>query len=99
MQALDFNPITVCYRFSQSSLRFSKCSVLSYSPALFCNDLMKELESNPITRIMWSSVKPMLMGKILYAPDSPAVRKIIRNVRELHTANAGGRLGMIHTIL
>uniref|UniRef100_A0A4W5LU81 ATP binding cassette subfamily A member 4 n=1 Tax=Hucho hucho TaxID=62062 RepID=A0A4W5LU81_9TELE len=45
----------------------------------FCNDLMKELESNPITRIMWSSVKPMLMGKILYAPDSPAARKIIRN--------------------
>uniref|UniRef100_A0A8C7Q917 ATP-binding cassette, sub-family A (ABC1), member 4a n=1 Tax=Oncorhynchus mykiss TaxID=8022 RepID=A0A8C7Q917_ONCMY len=45
----------------------------------FCNDLMKELESNPITRIMWSSVKPMMMGKILYAPDSPAVRKIIRN--------------------
>nr|XP_046148467.1 LOW QUALITY PROTEIN: retinal-specific phospholipid-transporting ATPase ABCA4a [Oncorhynchus gorbuscha] len=45
----------------------------------FCNDLMKELESNPITRIMWSSVKPMMMGKILYAPDSPAARKIIRN--------------------
>uniref|UniRef100_A0A673W8V3 P-type phospholipid transporter n=1 Tax=Salmo trutta TaxID=8032 RepID=A0A673W8V3_SALTR len=50
-----------------------------HTATLFCNDLMKELESNPITRIMWSSVKPMLMGKILYAPDSPAVRKIIRN--------------------
>ncbi|XP_072234331.1 retinal-specific phospholipid-transporting ATPase ABCA4a [Leuresthes tenuis] len=45
----------------------------------FCNDLMKELESNPATRIVWNSVKPMLMGQILYAPDSPAVRKIIRN--------------------
>uniref|UniRef100_A0A669DHE2 P-type phospholipid transporter n=1 Tax=Oreochromis niloticus TaxID=8128 RepID=A0A669DHE2_ORENI len=45
----------------------------------FCNDLMKELESNPATRIVWNSVKPMLMGRILYAPDSPAVRKIIRN--------------------
>uniref|UniRef100_A0A3Q1EAA0 ATP-binding cassette, sub-family A (ABC1), member 4a n=1 Tax=Acanthochromis polyacanthus TaxID=80966 RepID=A0A3Q1EAA0_9TELE len=45
----------------------------------FCNDLMKELESNPVTRIVWNSVKPMLMGRILYAPDSPAVRKIIRN--------------------
>lgn len=41
---------------------------------------MKELESNPATRIVWNSVKPMLMGQILYAPDSPAVRKIIRNV-------------------
>ncbi|KAE8280050.1 Retinal-specific ATP-binding cassette transporter [Larimichthys crocea] len=45
----------------------------------FCNDLMKELESNPATRIVWSSVKPMLMGQILYAPDSPAVRQIIQN--------------------
>uniref|UniRef100_A0A3P9BZ87 P-type phospholipid transporter n=1 Tax=Maylandia zebra TaxID=106582 RepID=A0A3P9BZ87_9CICH len=45
----------------------------------FCNDLMKELESNPATRIVWNSVKPMLMGRILYAPDSPAVRKIIQN--------------------
>uniref|UniRef100_A0A665X1X1 P-type phospholipid transporter n=1 Tax=Echeneis naucrates TaxID=173247 RepID=A0A665X1X1_ECHNA len=46
----------------------------------FCNDLMRELESNPATRIVWNSVKPMLMGQILYAPDSPAVRQIIRNV-------------------
>ncbi|CAB1457509.1 unnamed protein product [Pleuronectes platessa] len=45
----------------------------------FCNDLMKELESNPATRIVWNSVKPMLMGQILYAPDSPAVRQIIQN--------------------
>ncbi|KAM9332939.1 retinal-specific phospholipid-transporting ATPase ABCA4a [Pholidichthys leucotaenia] len=45
----------------------------------FCNDLMKELESNPSTRIMWNSVKPMLMGRILFAPNSPGVRKIIRN--------------------
>ncbi|XP_075869832.1 retinal-specific phospholipid-transporting ATPase ABCA4a [Nelusetta ayraudi] len=49
------------------------------STTSFCNDLMKELESNPATRIVWNSVKPMLMGQILYAPDSPAVRKIIRN--------------------
>ncbi|XP_067342054.1 retinal-specific phospholipid-transporting ATPase ABCA4a [Channa argus] len=45
----------------------------------FCNDLMRELESHPATRIVWKSVKPMLMGHILYAPDSPAVRRIIRN--------------------
>ncbi|XP_034561698.1 retinal-specific phospholipid-transporting ATPase ABCA4a [Notolabrus celidotus] len=45
----------------------------------FCNDLMRELESNPATRIVWNSVKPMLMGQILYAPDSPAARQIIIN--------------------
>ncbi|XP_029935000.1 retinal-specific phospholipid-transporting ATPase ABCA4a isoform X2 [Myripristis murdjan] len=49
----------------------------SASPS--CNDLMRELESNPATRIVWRAVKPMLMGQILYAPDSPAARQIIRN--------------------
>ncbi|XP_054620920.1 retinal-specific phospholipid-transporting ATPase ABCA4a isoform X2 [Dunckerocampus dactyliophorus] len=49
------------------------------STSPFCNDLMRELESNPASRIVWNSLKPMLMGKILYAPDSPAVRMIIRN--------------------
>ncbi|KAL2089373.1 hypothetical protein ACEWY4_014061 [Coilia grayii] len=45
----------------------------------FCNSLMQNLESNPITKIVWSSAKPLLMGKILYAPDSPAVRKILKS--------------------
>ncbi|XP_068199948.1 retinal-specific phospholipid-transporting ATPase ABCA4a isoform X2 [Antennarius striatus] len=49
------------------------------STTSFCNEWMSELESDPTTRIVWNSVKPMLMGQILYAPDSPAVRRIIRN--------------------
>uniref|UniRef100_A0A3Q1EF74 P-type phospholipid transporter n=1 Tax=Acanthochromis polyacanthus TaxID=80966 RepID=A0A3Q1EF74_9TELE len=48
----------------------------------FCNGLMETLESNPVTKIVWNSVKPLLMGKILYTPDSPAVRKILKSVRE-----------------
>lgn len=43
---------------------------------------MQTLESNPVTKIVWNSVKPLLMGKILYTPDSPAVRKILKSVRE-----------------
>uniref|UniRef100_A0A7N6FCY9 ABC transporter domain-containing protein n=1 Tax=Anabas testudineus TaxID=64144 RepID=A0A7N6FCY9_ANATE len=50
---------------------------LHYSP--FCNALMQTLESNPVTKIVWNSVKPLLMGKILYTPDSPAVRKILKS--------------------
>lgn len=45
--------------------------------------LMQSLESNPVTRMLWSSVKPLLMGKILYTPDSPAVRRILKSVRKL----------------
>uniref|UniRef100_A0A3P9LUM4 P-type phospholipid transporter n=1 Tax=Oryzias latipes TaxID=8090 RepID=A0A3P9LUM4_ORYLA len=61
----------------------------------FCNDLMRELESNPATRVMWNSVKPMLMGRILYAPDSPAVRRVIKNANttfeELERLRAMGK--------
>ncbi|KAI1236667.1 hypothetical protein IHE44_0014920 [Lamprotornis superbus] len=45
----------------------------------FCNALIQNLESSPLTKIAWSAVKPLLMGKILFAPDSPSVRKIIKN--------------------
>ncbi|XP_074544605.1 retinal-specific phospholipid-transporting ATPase ABCA4-like [Halichoeres trimaculatus] len=45
----------------------------------FCNALMQTLESNPITKIVWNSVKPLLMGKILYTPNSPAVHKILKS--------------------
>uniref|UniRef100_A0A8C4UM45 ATP binding cassette subfamily A member 4 n=1 Tax=Falco tinnunculus TaxID=100819 RepID=A0A8C4UM45_FALTI len=47
----------------------------------FCNALIQTLESNPLTKIAWSAVKPLLMGKILFAPDSPSVRQILKNVR------------------
>ncbi|XP_072275957.1 retinal-specific phospholipid-transporting ATPase ABCA4 isoform X2 [Pyxicephalus adspersus] len=44
----------------------------------FCNALMQTMESNPATKIAWSAMKPLLMGKILYTPDSPAVREILK---------------------
>uniref|UniRef100_A0AAY4D0I1 P-type phospholipid transporter n=1 Tax=Denticeps clupeoides TaxID=299321 RepID=A0AAY4D0I1_9TELE len=53
--------------------------VYDHTASPFCNDMMKELESSPVTRMVWNSVKPLLMGKVLYAPDSPAARQIIKN--------------------
>ncbi|XP_073427516.1 retinal-specific phospholipid-transporting ATPase ABCA4 [Dendrobates tinctorius] len=43
----------------------------------FCNALMQSMESNPVTKIAWSAMKPLLMGKILYTPDALAVREIL----------------------
>ncbi|XP_042675862.1 retinal-specific phospholipid-transporting ATPase ABCA4 isoform X2 [Centrocercus urophasianus] len=45
----------------------------------FCNELIQNLESNPLTKIAWSAVKPLLMGKILFAPNSPPIQQIIKN--------------------
>ncbi|XP_027128169.1 retinal-specific ATP-binding cassette transporter [Larimichthys crocea] len=57
----------------------SRNYVYDNSATPFCNSLMQTLESNPVTKIVWNSVKPLLMGKILYTPDSPAVRKILKS--------------------
>ncbi|KAJ8409561.1 hypothetical protein AAFF_G00229620 [Aldrovandia affinis] len=58
----------------------SACSyAYDHSATPFCNALMRNLESNPVTKIVWNSVKPLLMGKVLYAPDSPAVRQILKS--------------------
>lgn len=45
--------------------------------------MMQTMESNPVTKIAWSAVKPLLMGKILYTPDAPAIREILKHVRHL----------------
>uniref|UniRef100_A0A8B9F4L1 P-type phospholipid transporter n=1 Tax=Amazona collaria TaxID=241587 RepID=A0A8B9F4L1_9PSIT len=46
----------------------------------YCNELMKNLESSPLSRIIWRALKPLLIGKILYTPDTPSVRKVMTEV-------------------
>uniref|UniRef100_A0A8C3RCW2 P-type phospholipid transporter n=3 Tax=Neoaves TaxID=3078114 RepID=A0A8C3RCW2_9PASS len=55
-------------------------SPLYSSSAPYCNELMKNLESSPLSRIIWRALKPLLIGKILYTPDTPAVRKVMSEV-------------------
>lgn len=77
--------LEVFLAFSRTGWRLFHAAVFFFfpAPALFCNDLMEELELNPATRILWKSVKPLLMGQVLYAPDSPAVRQIVKNVSHM----------------
>lgn len=48
---------------------------------------MKGLESSPISRMIWRALKPLLMGKILYTPDTPATQRIIHEVRRAKMSN------------
>lgn len=41
---------------------------------------MRNMEASPISRMIWRALKPLLMGKILYTPHSPATQKIIHEV-------------------
>uniref|UniRef100_A0AAY5L571 ABC transporter domain-containing protein n=1 Tax=Esox lucius TaxID=8010 RepID=A0AAY5L571_ESOLU len=40
----------------------------------YCKSLVRSLESNPLSRIVWRGIKPLFTGKLLYTPDTPAVR-------------------------
>uniref|UniRef100_A0AAY4A4F8 P-type phospholipid transporter n=1 Tax=Denticeps clupeoides TaxID=299321 RepID=A0AAY4A4F8_9TELE len=57
-------------------------SVYDNSSTPYCNKMMKNLESSPISRMIWKALKPLLMGKILYTPDTPATKKIIHEVNK-----------------
>ncbi|KAM4586967.1 phospholipid-transporting ATPase ABCA1b isoform 3-T3 [Fundulus diaphanus] len=46
----------------------------------FCNSLVQNMDSNPISRMIWQALKPLLLGKILYTPDTPATQRIIHEV-------------------
>uniref|UniRef100_A0A667ZMZ8 ATP-binding cassette, sub-family A (ABC1), member 1A n=1 Tax=Myripristis murdjan TaxID=586833 RepID=A0A667ZMZ8_9TELE len=50
--------------------------------APYCNNMMRSLESSPISRMIWRALKPLLMGKILYTPDTPATQRIIHEVNK-----------------
>ncbi|KAF5903351.1 ATP-binding cassette sub-family A member 1-like [Clarias magur] len=55
-------------------------SVYDNTTTPYCNNLIKKMETSPISRMIWSALKPLLMGKILYTPHTPATHKIIQEV-------------------
>ncbi|XP_042371438.1 phospholipid-transporting ATPase ABCA1 [Plectropomus leopardus] len=48
----------------------------------FCKSLIQGMESNPLSRIVWRGIKPLFIGKLLYTPDTPAVRQVMKEVNK-----------------
>uniref|UniRef100_A0A3B4AZ28 P-type phospholipid transporter n=1 Tax=Periophthalmus magnuspinnatus TaxID=409849 RepID=A0A3B4AZ28_9GOBI len=46
----------------------------------YCNSLVQNLDSNPMSRMIWTAIKPLLLGQILYTPQTPLTQKIIHQV-------------------
>ncbi|XP_052011038.1 phospholipid-transporting ATPase ABCA1-like [Xyrauchen texanus] len=67
---------------SQNSSDEEPVSVYDNTSTPYCNNLMKNMETNPISRMIWRALKPLLMGKILYTPHTPATQKIIHEVNK-----------------
>lgn len=49
-------------------------------PADFCRSMYKQIVSIDGGKIVWSFVKPLVMGKILYTPATANVHHIIQKV-------------------
>uniref|UniRef100_A0A8C1ZR41 ATP binding cassette subfamily A member 1 n=1 Tax=Cyprinus carpio TaxID=7962 RepID=A0A8C1ZR41_CYPCA len=76
-------------------------SVYDNTTTPYCNNLMKNMEASPISRMIWRALKPLLMGKILYTPHSPATQKIIHEVNKTFQElgilrDLGGMLPMLN---
>uniref|UniRef100_A0A4W6D9K8 ATP-binding cassette, sub-family A (ABC1), member 7 n=1 Tax=Lates calcarifer TaxID=8187 RepID=A0A4W6D9K8_LATCA len=48
----------------------------------FCKSLIQGLESNPLSRIVWRGIKPLFIGKLLYTPDTPAVKRVMKELNK-----------------
>lgn len=49
--------------------------------APFCLKLYQEILQSPNGALVWSFLKPILHGKILYTPDTPEINRVIQKVR------------------
>ncbi|KAK2086826.1 Phospholipid-transporting ATPase abca7 [Saguinus oedipus] len=52
----------------------------SLSPA--CSELIGTLDSHPLSRLLWRRLKPLILGKLLFAPDTPFTRKLMAQVNQ-----------------
>ncbi|KAL2090306.1 hypothetical protein ACEWY4_014994 [Coilia grayii] len=48
----------------------------------FCKSVIHSLEANPLSRVVWRAIKPLLIGKLLFTPDTPAVQQVMREVNK-----------------
>ncbi|XP_024896512.1 ATP-binding cassette sub-family A member 7 isoform X3 [Pteropus alecto] len=50
----------------------------SLSPG--CAELMGALDKHPLSRLLWRRLKPLVLGKLLFAPDTPFTRQLMAQV-------------------
>ncbi|NXU34532.1 ABCA1 protein, partial [Drymodes brunneopygia] len=54
--------------------------VASGSTSPFCRELLRSLESSPLSQIFWRGIKPLFVGKILYTPPGPGPDSVMAEV-------------------
>ncbi|KAM6949618.1 phospholipid-transporting ATPase ABCA1 [Aplochiton taeniatus] len=63
-------------------------SAVNNNSSAFCQNLIGTLEGTPGLRYIWSTFRPLIQGKVLYTPDTPAARMIIKEANATFNALA-----------
>lgn len=81
---------TEAYSSSRSSRQTANTlmSIMENSSDNFCQNLTDTLEGTPGLRYIWSTFKPLLQGKVLFTPDTPAARRIVKEANSTFNALA-----------
>ncbi|XP_034091957.1 phospholipid-transporting ATPase ABCA1-like isoform X2 [Gymnodraco acuticeps] len=54
----------------------------------FCQTLVETLEETPGLRYIWTTFRPLLQGKVLYTPDTPAAHLLVKEANSTFNALA-----------
>lgn len=46
-----------------------------------CAELLGALDKHPLSRLLWRRLKPLVLGKLLFAPDTPFTPQLMAQVR------------------
>uniref|UniRef100_A0A8C4M3M7 ATP binding cassette subfamily A member 12 n=1 Tax=Equus asinus asinus TaxID=83772 RepID=A0A8C4M3M7_EQUAS len=69
--------ITYFYPIGNTLITCTKWFYYFFLPAPFCFSLYKDIINMPAGLVIWAFLKPMLLGKILYAPYTPITKAIM----------------------
>uniref|UniRef100_UPI003AADC61F phospholipid-transporting ATPase ABCA1-like n=1 Tax=Centroberyx gerrardi TaxID=166262 RepID=UPI003AADC61F len=86
----DFNStnVTLSLPTSRQTANNESISSNSSKPRAFCQTLIDTLEGTPGLRYIWSTFRPLLQGKVLYTPDTPAARLLVKEANSTFNALA-----------
>uniref|UniRef100_A0A3P8U6Q8 P-type phospholipid transporter n=1 Tax=Amphiprion percula TaxID=161767 RepID=A0A3P8U6Q8_AMPPE len=75
----DFNSTNMTLSLSspRQMANYKSISIMRNSSGDFCQTLIDTLESSSSLRYFWSAVKPLLLGRVVYTPDTPAARLLV----------------------
>ncbi|KAM4564931.1 phospholipid-transporting ATPase ABCA1 [Fundulus diaphanus] len=76
----NYNSTSMTFSFPSPAQMANNMSPsrMDNSSDAFCQILVDTLEGTPGLRYIWSTFKPLLQGKVLYAPDTPAARLLVK---------------------